>query len=254
MAEIKVYGKPWCIETGNLLRLLNYNNLNYDYIEIMKSADIPEDLKEQPGVVFKDGMIETPVIEYDSQFLSAPGLAVLRRTLNLESSPGSEFFDVVVIGGGITGMLSAIEVASRGLKCALLEQSTLGGNLLNINVFSHPMLSPVWKPSATMIDQLQEQMLKLGVEVILASKVSEIKKDGRIFNIKSLHKTYKALSVIIATGRKRVYPQLQNIDQVPPEYIIYNPVYADGIWKGKNTAIYAGDTESLAFAYRLSRS
>jgi len=39
----------------------------------------------------------------------------------------SEYFDVIVIGGGITGASVAYEAASRGLRVALLEKRIFPG-------------------------------------------------------------------------------------------------------------------------------
>jgi len=39
----------------------------------------------------------------------------------------SEYFDVIVIGGGITGASVAYEAASRGLRVALLEKKIFLG-------------------------------------------------------------------------------------------------------------------------------
>src|SRR5215211_7393119 len=46
------------------------------------------------------------------------------RAANLERL-GSETFDVVVIGGGVTGAGCALDAATRGLDVALLEQRDL---------------------------------------------------------------------------------------------------------------------------------
>jgi len=37
-------------------------------------------------------------------------------------------FDLIIIGGGITGATVAYEAASRGISVALLEKSDFGGN------------------------------------------------------------------------------------------------------------------------------
>ena len=38
----------------------------------------------------------------------------------------SQSFDVVIIGGGIMGCCSALELAKRGFKTAVVEKSTIG--------------------------------------------------------------------------------------------------------------------------------
>lgn len=48
-------------------------------------------------------------------------LSALKRNSNLETS-SNQFFDVIVIGGGITGAGIALDAASRGLKTLLMEK------------------------------------------------------------------------------------------------------------------------------------
>src|SRR5918999_5116231 len=48
-----------------------------------------------------------------------------RRAVELERLAGGERVDVVVVGGGITGVGVALDAASRGLSVALLEQRDL---------------------------------------------------------------------------------------------------------------------------------
>ena len=54
-----------------------------------------------------------------------PGrLGPAERTANLDRL-GRETFDIVVIGGGVTGSGCALDAATRGLSVALLEQRDL---------------------------------------------------------------------------------------------------------------------------------
>src|ERR687896_2622145 len=48
-----------------------------------------------------------------------------RRAVELERLAGGERVDVVVVGGGITGVGVALDAASRGLSVALLERCAL---------------------------------------------------------------------------------------------------------------------------------
>ena len=56
---------------------------------------------------------------------STTSLSPQYRSEALNSLDGGEF-DVVIIGGGITGVGCALDAASRGLSVALLEQSDFG--------------------------------------------------------------------------------------------------------------------------------
>src|SRR5215813_12713033 len=55
-----------------------------------------------------------------------PELSMLTRRANLDRMSREEF-DIVVIGGGITGAGVALDAASRGLRVALIEKSDFAG-------------------------------------------------------------------------------------------------------------------------------
>lgn len=55
---------------------------------------------------------------FDSQFNPAQRIAALK-------SLASDEFDVLIIGGGVTGVGAALDAASRGLKVALVENQDI---------------------------------------------------------------------------------------------------------------------------------
>ncbi|KPI84947.1 glycerol-3-phosphate dehydrogenase-like protein [Leptomonas seymouri] len=62
-----------------------------------------------------------------------------RRWSSLQSSSPSEPFDVLVVGGGLTGLYTAVDAAQRGLRVALVDAGDIGGG----ETTSHmPTVSP----------------------------------------------------------------------------------------------------------------
>ena len=50
------------------------------------------------------------------------------------SNPQSQDYDVVVIGAGVSGLISVIMGAWLGKKCALIEKHAMGGDCLNTGI------------------------------------------------------------------------------------------------------------------------
>jgi glycerol-3-phosphate dehydrogenase len=46
----------------------------------------------------------------------------MNRTEQIDQLKSNPYWDIVIIGGGATGLGSAIDAASRGYKCLLIEQ------------------------------------------------------------------------------------------------------------------------------------
>ncbi len=115
---------------------------------------------------------------------------------------------VAVIGGGIAGMSSALNLALRGAQVKLIEkQGKLGGLLNNINML-YPRDISATKFLEEKIHQINENS---NIEVITNADVKNI--DGSVGDyslmiIKNGKKnTYKAGAIIFAAGAQYFYPE-----------------------------------------------
>lgn len=100
-------------------------------------------------------------------------------TKTYESGDNQSTFDVVIIGGGITGLSTALELQRKGKSCVVVEQKNLGfgttgGTTAHINNFFDTTY-------AELIDQLGAEKTKTILET--AKKVLPYIKD----NIQKLH-------------------------------------------------------------------
>ena len=104
-------------------------------------------------------------------------------------------FDTIVIGAGPAGLTSALYLKRAGKNVLVLEAKTYGGQIINASlVENYPGL-----PSVSGFDfatNLYNQVKELGVEVKFEAVVS-VDKD---LSVKTTKDTYKAKSIIIATG------------------------------------------------------
>ena len=79
--------------------------------------------------ISRDGLLDSPC---------QSGLAPVKSN---ESADNAMLYDVVIIGGGITGMTAALMLQNAGKKCLLIEAETIGfgttgGTSVHINTFS----------------------------------------------------------------------------------------------------------------------
>lgn len=118
----KVVGHRWSARSSGVREFLARNQVPYRWY----SSDTPEgqrllsaagqDGERLPLVVTPDG---TPLVEPDDHEIAAH--------VGLATTPTSEFYDLVVIGGGPAGLGAAVYGASEGLRTVLVERSATGG-------------------------------------------------------------------------------------------------------------------------------
>ncbi|MBT3463651.1 NAD(P)-binding domain-containing protein [archaeon] len=120
-------------------------------------------------------------------------------------------FDLIIVGGGPGGVTAAIEAKKKGLNYILLEK----GRLFEI-VHQYPNKKPIYaephelkvtgdlnfedKPKEKLLEDLAKKIKKNPINIIENNPVSDIKKKGDLFFIKSKNKNYTSEFVILSIG------------------------------------------------------
>ena len=108
-------------------------------------------------------------------------------------------YDLIIIGMGISGVSAGIYAKRAGLKVLLLEGSTPGGTLNQINkVDNYPGIISVSGPDFAY--NLFEEVNKMQIEYKL-EKVTDVILD-EIKVIKTTKNVYEAKNLLIASGRR----------------------------------------------------
>ncbi|MFX1593637.1 MAG: 4Fe-4S binding protein, partial [Promethearchaeota archaeon] len=115
----------------------------------------------------------------------------------------------LIIGGGVSGMTAALEIANQGFKAYLVEkEEKLGGNLNNLSI-----LYPVQEDASIFLKEITEKVQNhKNIDILLKSKIDSIK--GYIGNYDvSISNTGKDLeelkigTIIVATGAQELKPK-----------------------------------------------
>ncbi len=114
----------------------------------------------------------------------------------------------LIIGGGVSGMTAALNIASQGFKAYIIEkENKLGGNLNNLNI-----LYPIQEEASLFLNDIKDKVNNnKNIQIFFNSKIKNIK--GYIGNydvsiIDSENKTYdlKIGTIIVATGAQELKP------------------------------------------------
>jgi thioredoxin reductase (NADPH) len=108
-------------------------------------------------------------------------------------------YDVIIIGGGPAGLTAAMYSSRSGLKTALFEGMTPGGQLNSIVTLENYPGFPEGISGSELTEKFVEQAGKFGAE-LLYQIVDSVKKDGDVFKVLSYGEEYISKNVIIATG------------------------------------------------------
>jgi len=159
-------------------------------------------------------------------------------------------FDLIIIGGGMAGMTSALYAARNNKKVLILEKESVGGQIAKSpKVENYPTQKEI--SGTELADMAFEQILALDVKFELEN-VSEISKENNIFTIKTDYNTYFAKSVIIATGAKPRMLDLPNESYFIGKGIYYCAICDGPFFTGKEVTLIGDANSALQYALMLS--
>ncbi len=158
-------------------------------------------------------------------------------------------YDIIIIGGGIAGLTSAIYASRASKKVLVLEALSYGGEIINsIDIENYPGLFHI--SGVELANRLYNQAKELNAEIKF-EKVEKIT-DDKIKEVVTNKNVYKTKSVIIATGLKRRKLALQNEEVLLGKGVSYCATCDGNFYKDKDVAVVGGGNTALEDALYLS--
>lgn len=126
-----------------------------------------------------------------------------------------EIFDLIIVGGGPTGMFAAYYAGLRELKTKIIESlSSLGGQI-NL-MYPEKIITDIGAipniKGSNLVSNLQEQMNRFDTDISTSENVQDIIKENDYFIVKSKEKSYYSKTVLLTTGQGIFKPRKLTID------------------------------------------
>jgi thioredoxin reductase (NADPH) len=141
------------------------------------------------------------VITTEGKTLINPTETELATHVGLTTTPTTDFYDLIVVGGGPAGLGAAVYGASEGLRTVLLEERATGGQAGQSSRIENYLGFPDGVSGAQLTDRARRQAVKFGAELLTACRVTRLETHG---NTRILHfedgTTIASHAVILATG------------------------------------------------------
>ena len=170
MAELKVYGAPWCPDCRRSKAFLSEHRLDYDWIDIDQDADALAYVEE-----LQNGGRSIPTVILPSgDTLIEPSDEELAQALGIQVRPQRQFYDLAIIGGGPAGLAASIYAAREGIDTVVIERSALGGQAGLTNRIDNYPGFPDGVDGDDLMSKFVAQARRFGVELLSAVGAAEI--------------------------------------------------------------------------------
>lgn len=163
---VSIVGDRWDPYTHGLQDALQRSNVPYRFYDagsdegrgLLKRAGQPDPL---PVAVLFNGRV-----------LSKPTPADVADALGVNTDPGSEVFDVTVVGSGPAGLAAAVYGASEGLSVLVLENEALGGQAGTSSLIRNYLGFPRGLSGAELTNRAYLQAWILGARFLIGRAAS----------------------------------------------------------------------------------
>jgi thioredoxin reductase (NADPH) len=196
VAETKLIGHRWSLPSFAARDFMARNAVPYRWI----AADEPEGgrLLRAAGL---DARTLPVVVTADGTTLVAPSITELATAVGLSTTPATDFYDLVVVGGGPAGLGAAVYGASEGLRTLLVERQATGGQAGQSSRIENYLGFPDGVSGAQLTDRARRQAVRFGAEILTTRDVTglQVRGPARVVSFGDGSEV-AAHAVIIATG------------------------------------------------------
>jgi thioredoxin reductase (NADPH) len=196
VVETKVIGHRWSPPSFEVRDFLARNSVPYRWF----ASDQPEGCRLLQAAALGAGTLPV-VITPDGTTLVAPSTTELATAVGLSTTPATDFYDLVVVGGGPAGLGAAVYGASEGMRTLLVERQATGGQAGQSSRIENYLGFPDGVSGAQLTDRARRQATKFGAEILTTRDVAGLRASGsaRVVSFGDGGEV-AAHTVIIATG------------------------------------------------------
>jgi thioredoxin reductase (NADPH) len=192
----QVVGHRWSARSYEVRDFLARNSVSYRWL----TADQPEGrrLLEAAGL---DEAAVPLVVTPDGDSLVDPSVEELAARVGLSTTPATDFYDTVIVGGGPAGLGAAVYAASEGLRTVLVEREATGGQAGRSSRIENYLGFPDGVSGVQLTDRARRQAAKFGAEILTAAAVTglEVRGSSRVVGFADGGEV-AAHTVVLATG------------------------------------------------------
>lgn len=226
---VRVVGDRWSPDSHRIRDFLARNRVPYRWLDVESSEEARQIVErldhgtpQLPGVVFQDG-----------SYLEAPENREVAERIGLRTRAERPFYDLLIIGGGPSGLAAAVYGASEGLKTVLIERQAPGGQAGTSSFIENYLGFPHGLKGSELARRAVDQARKFEVEILTPQEVAQVRVEDPYRIVRLADGTELSChALIVATG------------------VSYRKLDVPGVDRLTGAGVYYGASLTEAFSYK----
>jgi len=173
---IRVIGTRWSRHCYELREFLARNQVPYQWLDIESAERDAEVGKTLASIGDKPTF--PMVILPDGATLVDPSPGNLADRVGLRTRSQTDFFDLVIVGGGPAGLAAGVYGASEGLKAVIVEREAPGGQAGLSSRIENYLGFPSGLSGNDLARRAVAQARRFGAEILAPQEVTRVRSEG----------------------------------------------------------------------------
>ena len=168
---IRVVGNRWSPGSHAIKDFLARNRVPYQWQDVEVLEEAWQLVSQADG-----GEPRLPLVVFpDGTYLEAPENVEVAEKVGLRTRAERPFYDLIIVGGGPSGLAAAVYGASEGLKTVLIEREAPGGQAGTSSRIENYLGFPAGLSGADLSQRAVAQARRFEVEILTPQEVDEVR-------------------------------------------------------------------------------
>jgi thioredoxin reductase (NADPH) len=248
---IRIVSQRWSARAHEIKDYLARNQIPYRWLDVETETEASQ-LAASAGV---DAARQLLVVFRDGTHLVDPSQGEIAERVGMRTHAALPYYDLVIVGGGPSGLAAAVYGASEGLKTLMVEREAPGGQAGTTSRIDNYLGFPAGLSGADLARRAVTQASRLGAEVLSPQAVEGVTLDGpyKVVRLADGSKV-SCQALLVATGVEYRKLNLPDAERLAGSGIYYGGATTEAsFYRGERVAVLGGGNSAGQAAVYLAR-
>ena len=248
---IRVVGDRWSSSSHRVRDFLSRNRVSYRWLDVEGSEEARRLVAQADS-----GDPHLPLVVFlDGDYLEAPENIQVAEKIGLKTRAERPFYDLIIVGGGPSGLAAAVYGASEGLKTVLVEREAPGGQAGTSSRIENYLGFPTGLSGGDLARRATDQARRFGAEILTPQEVGGVRVEDRYRIVTLSDGTELAGDVLlISTGVSYRTLDVPGVERLTGKGVYYGAAITEALsCAGSDVFIVGGANSAGQAAIFLSR-